>query len=131
MPRSNLPLNFWSWLRYHSFPHGWPLLLAFGLFIGVALAGYRRGGLVQDLALVGLVATVACMFDIQIAVTGDGSENLIRHLFLSNVLFDLALLAAGNIVLLQLCDGLAARLVGRARRAPAIATPVASEHAHV
>ena len=54
----------------------------------------------QDLALIGLMSTVACFVDMIIAILGDGIVELVRHLFLSNLLFDVALIAFFSTVLL-------------------------------
>jgi len=100
--RSNLPLNFWSWLRFHAFPHGWPAAAALVLFAALAWVGSRQAGPSRDLALVCLIAVVACVCDIQVQVVGDGTQDLIRHLFLSNMLFDLAGMAAAGSALCRL-----------------------------
>jgi hypothetical protein len=100
--RSNLPLNFWSWLRFNTFPHGWLAAAALALFAALAWVGSRQAGPGRDLALVCLIAVVACIFDIQVQTVGEGTQDLIRHLFLSNMLFDLAGMAAVGSVLCRL-----------------------------
>jgi hypothetical protein len=54
----------------------------------------------RELSLLGLLATVACFIDMNVAILGDGRHELTKHLFLANVLFDVATIAAINVALL-------------------------------
>ena len=58
----------------------------------------------QPLALIGLLATLACFVDMNVQVLGDGRADITKHLFLANVLFDLAAIAALNVVVVELIE---------------------------
>ncbi|MBR9977964.1 MAG: hypothetical protein KFH87_07740 [Bacteroidetes bacterium] len=87
-----LMLNLWSTLKYRVFPTGYALLLLLILFIAVFIHARRYADVRKDLALVGLLCSVACVVDMSIAILGDGRYELMKHLFLANVLFDIALI---------------------------------------
>jgi hypothetical protein len=92
-PRSAKPLNFWSFLKYHTFPTGKAFVLTIMLYATVFLALLRRKGIAAELALVGLMTTLACVVDGCVAICGDGKCGLIKHLFLANLMFDIATIA--------------------------------------
>jgi hypothetical protein len=101
--------GLWSALKFSLFPTGLPLLLILLLFAGWFIFELRRPGLRRSLALPGLLLTLACGVDMLVAVLGDGRYELIKHLFLANLLFDLALLAFLGGLLLAGRDWLARR----------------------
>jgi hypothetical protein len=53
------------------------------------------------LAAIGLLVSVACVVDMFLVIFGAGKFEVIKHLFLANVLFDMALLAFLNSLLIQ------------------------------
>jgi hypothetical protein len=116
-PEKTSPLNFWSYVKFHVFPTGYPLLLALAAYAAVFTACLRKGGLLADLALVGLMCAVACAADACVAICGEGITGLIKHLFLANMLFDFASIAMlGAIALVVLRAGKTAASSSHARR---------------
>ncbi len=51
----------------------------------------------RELAQVGLLATLTCLVDMTVQVLGDGRADVLKHMFLANVLFDIAVIAALNL----------------------------------
>jgi hypothetical protein len=109
-------MDLWELLKGHFFPSGnafWVAIIAFTvLFVVEAVhpPGQITGkpgvltpdasplrSFSQQLALIGLVAALACVVDMNVAVLGDGQREIVKHLFLANVLFDIALIAALNL----------------------------------
>ena len=107
-PRSQIPssiasrslLNSWSILKYHFFPRGYILIFVLFIFTCWFLWGIRNTGFYQDLSIIGLLATIACFIDMNIAILGEVRQELIKHLFLSNVLFDTAAIAFLNTLII-------------------------------
>jgi len=93
-------LNLWAALKYKFFPTGYALAIAMGLYACWFIFGLRQSGLIRDLSMIGLLSTIACGVDMLVAILGAGKYELIKHLFLSNVLFDVASIAFVNSVLL-------------------------------
>jgi hypothetical protein len=93
VPSRDSFLNVWSWAQFHAFPRGWLLLGSLFLLGTLAISGLRRAGLEGEASLVVLVAVVACVMEMTVAIVGDGRQELIKHLFLANVLFSIALIA--------------------------------------
>ncbi len=103
------PANLWSNVKFHLFPTGGWLagtLLAFAGFSAWRLRAPGAGG---DLALVGLLTTLALCADLTVALLGEGRHELIKHLYFANLLFDLALIANVNGVLVWWRERAAAR----------------------
>ena len=96
----SLWLNLWAKWKFDVFPTGYALGFVLICFLLWFLWQIRNKGIQQDLALIGLLCTVACLVDTTIVIVGDGIVELVRHLFLSNLLFDIALLAFLNSLLL-------------------------------
>jgi hypothetical protein len=93
-------LNPWTRIKFKFFPIGYALALTLIGFLIWFTWKIKDNGIQQDLALVGLLSTIACIADTLIAILGDGKSELIKHLLLSNILFDIALVAFLNSVLL-------------------------------
>lgn len=94
------PLNLWPTLKLRLFPRGYALAFILLVFVIWFTLNFRRTGIYRDLALIGLVFTIACVADMSVAILGDGKHELLKHLFLSNVLFDIAAIVFLNGVLL-------------------------------
>jgi len=94
------PLNQWAILKFKFFPKGYSLFVILIVFALWFTANLKRAGIFRDLALVGLLSTIASLTDMTIAIFGDGKHEIVKHLFLSNVLFDIALIAFINSILL-------------------------------
>jgi hypothetical protein len=93
-----LAANLWSEMKFSLFPTGKGLLLclaAFAIWFALVLGKWDPR---QDFACIGLIAALACGADMITAALGDGKYDLIRHLFLANLLFDIALIAFVNSV---------------------------------
>ena len=93
----------WSEAKRRWFPRGDLLLVALLIFAIVFSWNVRsRNALVSDLALAGLIFTVASPVDLWIQIFGDGKYEVIKHLLIPNMTFDLALVAFVNILLLSM-----------------------------
>lgn len=90
-------LNLWSELKQRYFPRGWALLALLVVAGGLLVAGYRQPGLAGDLARVGLICLAAFFLDCFVELVGDGQRDLLKHLFVPNLLFDFMLIAVTNI----------------------------------
>jgi len=111
-----IPLNFWSKAKSMVFPKGYALWFTIILYLIIFLSSLSRGGLPYELSLVGLLTTIALVVDMHISILGDGRQELVKHLFLSNVLFDVASIAALNTLMLQLVPFARKRLQNREHR---------------
>jgi hypothetical protein len=92
--------NPWGSLKLNFFPLGYTLAFVLMAFIGWFVFSLKQIGFYQDFAIVGLLSTIACIADMGVAILGDGKQELIKHLFLANVLFDLAAIVFLNGVLI-------------------------------
>jgi len=106
LPRTQtILLGAWSSFKGRFFPRGLGLLATLVFFTGfLGLSLKRSRGMRRDLAVLGLLATLACFVDLTIQVLGDGRADIIKHLFLANVLFDLAAMAALNVGVITIMD---------------------------
>jgi hypothetical protein len=87
------PLNAWSTIKYAAFPTGVALLVVLACFVFWFLISPGLLPSCPEISLAGLVATLGCGVDMLVAILGDGKFELIKHLFLANVLFDIAAIA--------------------------------------
>jgi len=98
-PRRADRLNLWSRLKANIFPRGGWLAVSL-LLLGAGIAAtWKQPGLAGSLARVGLLCLLALVIDGYVEILGDGQRDLLKHLFIPNVLFDLALLAVFNALL--------------------------------
>jgi len=97
-------LNLMGVIKLRFFPKGYLLAFILIVYIGWFLFNLKKSGFYRDLAIVGLLSTIACMVDMIVAILGDGKQELIKHLFLSNVLFDVAAIMFLNGLLLICFD---------------------------
>lgn len=95
------PLALWSTIKREVFPRGHVLLATLALMlVGFgAFVLFGRGTVRGELARLGLLAASACGIDIWLQIFGDGRQDLIKHLFLGNLLFDIALVLAVAVLL--------------------------------
>ena len=97
----NAAFALWSEVKSRVFPRGPAFLFSLGVLVLLFLLALRRGSPLQrDLAWVGLLLTLACAGDMWMQIFGDGKRDLIKHLFLVNLLYDIALITAMNVVVL-------------------------------
>jgi hypothetical protein len=89
--------DVWSRVKAAFFPRGSALLLAVPIYLAVFLMLVRQTGMAREVALVGLVATTGFVLDAYVAVLTGGTRDLMKHLFLSNLLFDLATIALAGL----------------------------------
>jgi hypothetical protein len=94
-------LNAWSALKLRLFPRGWLFFAALGGYALLFARTLRASGMLREFALIGLLTTLAVIIDMYVAMFGDGIATLVRHLYLTNILFDIATIAALNIVVLH------------------------------
>ena len=88
----------WSFFKERFFPRSLGLLVTLAFFTGFFLLNLKGShGMRWELAMLGLLATLACFIDMNVQVLGDGRADIIKHLFLANLLFDLAAIAALNV----------------------------------
>ena len=95
-PQESTPANLWSNVKFHLFPTGLSLALTLAGFAAFCAWRLRAPGTAGDLALAGLLTTLATVADMAVAMLGEGRHELIKHLYLSNLLFDLAAIACLN-----------------------------------
>lgn len=103
-------LRLWSEFKFRFFPKGYALIFVIIGFLTWFILGLKRTSFQQDLAFIGLISIIACIIDMNIAILGDGKTELIKHLFLSNVLFDIAAIAFFNSTLLYCLDFIETKL---------------------
>lgn len=86
----SMRLNIWSEIKKAIFPRGW--LLVGILIIGMAGFGFasQKKGLIGDFASIGLLMVLGCFLEMNIAMIGEGKADIVKHLFLANLTFDLA-----------------------------------------
>ena len=86
--------NVWSSVKFHWFPTGGTFVFCLAVFAGWFAWNLRAPErTMQEIAAVGLIVTVGCAIDMAVAILGDGCNELIKHLLLANLLFDLAAVA--------------------------------------
>ncbi len=86
-------MNLWSVIKTAVFPRGWffiGTLVLFGLLAGLAM---KQPGFVGALGTLALLLSIASFFEVNVAMLGEGMADLVKHLFLANLSFDLALVA--------------------------------------
>jgi hypothetical protein len=93
--------NAWSEFKFRFFPRGVALAAVLAGLLVFFASSLRRAGWSGALALAGCVATVACGLDMAVAAMGDGRYELIKHLFMANTMFDLALILGVNAAALR------------------------------
>lgn len=92
-------LSLWSQLKINYFPRGYALGLALLLYAAVSYyAIVRTSGICRELGIIGLVTAMGSLVDMYVAILGDGKWEIVKHLFLSNVLFDVSTIASLNII---------------------------------
>jgi hypothetical protein len=95
----------WASLKAVLFPRGLGLLATLALFAVLFSVGLKwTHGMQRELALVGLLATMACGVDMTVQVLGDGRADIIKHMLLANLLFDIAGIAALNVGVIAILD---------------------------
>jgi hypothetical protein len=93
--------TLWTTARNAIFPKGYALLAVLIAYSVLFWRALRTTGLCRELAIIGLLASIACFVDMNAAVLGDGLCELAKHEFLANILFDIATIAALNVLLLH------------------------------
>jgi hypothetical protein len=89
------PLNTWSRLKRSVFPAGYPLLLLLFLFAVLpALAWNHPHRMTRVCARVTVMSALAVLVEMWMQVFGDGQRDMIKHLYLANLCFDMMLIAA-------------------------------------
>lgn len=97
-------LNLWVKLKIRIFPKGQLLFFVLICFMFWFIMRMKCTGIHRDLAIIGLLSTIGCMIDMMVAIIGDGRHEIIKHLFLSNVLFDIGFIAFVNSVWIWLIN---------------------------
>lgn len=98
---STSKFNLWSYIKFHTFPTGNLLFVTLAIWIVWFIQRLISRGKDYPLAAIGLLVSVACVVDMFLVIFGAGKFEVIKHLFLANVLFDMALLAFLNSLLIQ------------------------------
>jgi hypothetical protein len=94
------PWNLWSAVKYRLFPRGVALFAyLLSALVFFMFARDRRVG--APLRYAGVFSVLVCFSQMVVDVFGDGKEEMIKHLYLANIAFDvsLVLLAAGVLML--------------------------------
>jgi len=94
--------NIWAKLKYSLFPRGGVLLFTLvSMVVWFSILTIKfANNIIGDLGRVGLLCALAVPIDMAIAILGDGCYELIKHLFLANVLFDIsAILFVSSVVM--------------------------------
>lgn len=98
-------LNAWSNLKSAFFPRGWGLIVSLLLFGFVFVQSLKQNishnspGYI--LAILGLLLLAGLLIDMLVTINGDGKYELTKHLYLSNLMFDLNLLLAINLLIFR------------------------------
>jgi len=92
-------LNLWSVIKNAYFPRGWLLLISLLIFSVLSILGWRQNDFLKDLALVSFVCLPAFITDSYVQIFGDGQRDLLKHLFIANMLYDFVLIFSLNIII--------------------------------
>ncbi len=94
--------NLWSFLKYYCFPTGWILVLLMVMmtFWFTVILIKNRTSIQKDFAIIGLLTIIASITHSQVSIWGEGKYELIKHLFMSNLTFDMAIIIYMNSVVL-------------------------------
>lgn len=92
--------NLWSTFKQKFFPRGLVLVVFLALYLVFFSLNLSRNGLRQELALVGLLVSLAAGLDLLVVILGDGRTEMLKHLFFANYTFDLATLSTFNLLVL-------------------------------
>ena len=89
----NLPWAalLWSAPKYYLFPRGWLLVAVLLAVIAVSVFGLRSG---SPWPVICLLCSMACLVSVAVAIFGDGRMELIKHLFMANLMFDCVVVSA-------------------------------------
>lgn len=99
-------LNTWGYVKYHYFPRGKHLFI----FLVVSCLGYATvffksvAILNRAISSVGFLASFFCVIDIVLSILTGGVIELVKHLFMANLLFDISLLAFLMLVTILIID---------------------------
>lgn len=102
-------LNLWSIFKNKAFPKGGWLLITFGLMILTFQRYIKRLGLYRYISTFGLLVTAGCLVDMNVVVIGDGRYEINKHLLLSNLCFDYALISWFGLLSLIIVEALQER----------------------
>jgi hypothetical protein len=100
-PAGTLAHQFSAWSRLERavLPASLPFLVVFlaGVMVAAALVGFRSGPAsgAGSTALFGAALALAAGMEFGVCVVGDGYYDIVKHLYLFQVLFDACLFAAG------------------------------------
>lgn len=81
--------NLWSTLKSNYFPKSWNLYLFWGIETLLLLL-YRKISTHKHLAVLALTLIAAALISMFTAILGDGVADLVKHIFIANLLFDLS-----------------------------------------
>jgi hypothetical protein len=81
-----------------AYPRGYALFGTLIAYLVLSVAGVRRRGPHSALATIGLLIALGCFIEMGVAILGDGTHELTKHLFMANVLFDVGTIAVLNMV---------------------------------
>jgi hypothetical protein len=102
-------LRLWSVAKERYFPRGYALLLTLIACIALNVWNLRGSPIRADLAFIGLLTSIACATEMLVAFLGDGRQEIVKHLLLANMLFDVAMLASLAATLLVVCGVVSVR----------------------
>jgi hypothetical protein len=82
-------LNIWSTIKAKYFPRSVWLMVTLIMYVSFFGLHIIKNHL-PNLAKIGFLTSIATITDMLIAILGDGKADIIKHLFLSNILFDIS-----------------------------------------
>lgn len=95
-------LNLWSVMKQRFFPKGIYLLGILSFYLALFSINQKGQRIRREMAVIGLIATLACLLDMWVAFLGEGQADLIKHLLLSNFMFDIATVMALGLITLSI-----------------------------
>ena len=101
-PAAGNAVDIWSDIKSRLFPRGARLALTLIAYLALILWNVRGLGFRREIALIGLVCVTAIPIDMAIAFLGDGRQEIVKHLLLSNFMFDIATIVVTTLLALHL-----------------------------
>jgi hypothetical protein len=92
VPPAPVSLNIWSALKFRYFPTGTLFFVFLGAFCAIAvyIIAKTQENLPRVLSFIALACAICCCMDLFIAIAGNGRFELVKHLLVTNLLFDLS-----------------------------------------
>lgn len=99
-------LNLWSTLKSRWFPRNGAALVSWLVFFLAFIFFLRFPGWISHISSLGIVLAAALILEILVVINGDGKYEIVKHLYLANLIFDLSVIMVVNLFLLKYVDRL-------------------------